>query len=129
MFGFDDAAALNYRIRAPATFKAMQNFVMALDHCARNMGRRSFLGRDKTPEALASLALQMGRTIVAMKQDGLLSWFAEPQEIHGELQRELIQFFEVCPTWRAAAAFSLGFFNDQTSLAIIEAHSKTMPLG
>ncbi|NKA35762.1 hypothetical protein GO300_03827 [Ralstonia solanacearum] len=126
MFGINGVAAQAFWDSKPETFKAMQHLVMALDDCAKYVGKRTFLGQDKTQEYLAKLALQMSRTIVAMRADGLLTPFAEPQSIHQDLQDQLAQFFEVCPTWVRAMAFSVAFFNESMSLEIIKVQVRTV---
>lgn len=126
MFGINDGAARAFHQRSPATFEAMQHLVMALDDCAKNLGRKTLFGRDKSQEYLAKLALQMGRTIVAMRADRLLDSFTEPQAIHELLQTQLNSFFEAFPTWLNAKAFAQAFFTDRMSLSIIEAHVRTV---
>jgi len=126
MFGINGSEAREMALRTPETFKAMQNFVMALDDCAKNLGRKTLFGRNKDQEYLAKLALEMGRTIVAMRVDRLVEPFTEPQAIHELLQVQLGTFFEAFPTWLNAKAFAEAFFTERMSLSIIESHARTV---
>ncbi|WP_197338762.1 hypothetical protein [Ralstonia solanacearum] len=121
MFGINNKVAQAFWERKPHTFTALQHLVMAMDDCAKHVGQRTLFGRDKTQEYLTKLALQLSRTIDAMRTDGLLTPFAEPQAIHEDIQSQLSEFFEAFPTWARAMAFSLAFFNEPMSMEIIKA--------
>ncbi|MFC0127960.1 hypothetical protein [Ralstonia solanacearum] len=120
MLGINGEAAQDFYSRAPQTFRAMQHLVMALDDCAKNVGKKTWFGRDKTQDALVALGLNMARTITAMRADGVLFASSPASDVHSALRNQVFQFFEVAPTWTRAASFAAAFFADKSSMDIVE---------
>lgn len=128
MFGINGAAAQSYYSQTPSTFKAMQHLVMAMDDFSRS-GKKSWFGRDKTMQAMEKVALNIGRTITAMRSDCVIAPQASAAEIHRKLQERLREFFEAFPTWVGAQTAAMVLFADDVSMKIIQTHIDMFPRG
>lgn len=120
MFNINEVAAQSYFAAKPNTFKAMQYFVMALDDCAKNVGKKSFFGKDKGEKALESLGVNTLRTLRAMQADGVVSQAASWKDLHTSLREELFAFTEGFPTWVNAMAYGIVFFGGPMSAEMIK---------
>jgi hypothetical protein len=110
MFGINSASAQSFYSQTPATFKAMQQLVIAVDDFSRSM------------QLLEKIAVHIGRTITAMRSDGVIAPDSSVADIHVELQERFCRFFEAFATKAGTQAAATVIFNDEVSRGIVETH-------
>ena len=103
-------AANMHRVN-PHTFVAMQHLVMSMDDCAKNIGKKSWFGKDKGVDSYMNFKQQITRSIAAMTLDGLVSETMNDKEVSIALFEQLTRFSEAFPQWTTAYAFWLEFAN------------------
>jgi hypothetical protein len=129
MFGINGAAAQGFCDRAPNTFKAMQHLVMAMDDVAKHAGKKTWFGRDKTERVTTALTQNIGRTISAMRSDGIVAEAESAEDVRRQLQEQVTKFFEAFPTWVNAQIFATIFFSQDSSLEIVKDHVRAVSRG
>ncbi|WP_233849545.1 hypothetical protein [Paraburkholderia sp. HD33-4] len=103
MYGINDVSVQSFYSQTPETFKALQRLVTVLD---------DFYG---PRQLLVKLADQIGRTIAAMRSDGVITPQSSAVDIHGKLQERFTRFFEAFVTRAGAHAAAAVIFNDKVS--------------
>jgi len=103
--------------RAPNTFKAFQHMQMAFDDGAKYIGKgkKTIFGRDKGRIAFEKIRTNLGRSIVAMRTDGIIGASATTIEVRENMLRELQTFCQMTPDWERASMFIALFFGDDDS--------------
>ena len=129
MFGFNDSVAQGMYSTAPQSFKALQNLVMAMDDFQKKAGKKTLFGKDKSQELLVMVTVNIGRTITAMRADGIISPKSSAEEVHRLAKAQLDRFFEAFPMWTMAMVFSEIFFSDQMSIDVVKTHVEMYPDG
>jgi hypothetical protein len=110
MFAINGASAQSLYSQSPETFKALQHLVTILDDLYGTM------------PLLDKLADHIGRTIAAMRSDGVITPNSSVADIHVELQERFTRFFEAFATRAGAHAAAAVIFNDEISRGIVETH-------
>lgn len=110
MFAINGASAQSVYSQTPETFKALQHLVTILDDLYGTM------------PLLDKLADHIGRTIAAMRSDGVITPHSSVADIHVELQERFTRFFEAFATRAGAHAAASVIFNDEISRGIVETH-------
>jgi hypothetical protein len=113
MFGIKGVSARSFYSQTPETFKAMQHLVTVMDDFSKPM------------QLLEKLADHIGRTIAAMRSDGVITPHSSAADIHVELQERFTRFFEAFPTRVGAQAAAAIIFNDEVSRGIVETYVDT----
>jgi hypothetical protein len=110
MYGINDGSVQSFYSQTPETFKALQRLVTVLD---------DFYGPTQLLEKLAD---HIGRTITAMRSDGVITPHSSTADIHGRLQERFTRFFEAFATRVGAHAAAAVIFDDAASRSIVETH-------
>jgi hypothetical protein len=110
MSGIKNMSALSFYSKTPETFKAMQHLVTVMDDFPGPM------------PLLEKLADHIGRTIAAMRTDGVITPHSSAADVHVELQERYTRFFEAFATRVGAQAAAAVIFNDEVSRGIVETH-------
>jgi len=106
-----------FHSRAPNTFKAFQHLQMAFDDGAKHIGRgnKTLFGRDKGRVAFEKIRTNLGRSIIALRADGLLVPRATTAQVREVLRTELQAFCQMTPAWDRASTFIALFFDGEDS--------------
>ncbi|AUT69221.1 hypothetical protein [Paraburkholderia hospita] len=110
MFGVKGVSVQSFYSQTPETFKAMQHLVAVMDDLSRPM------------QLLENLADHIGRTIAAMRSDGIITPQSSAADIHFVLQERFTRFFEAFATRAGAQAAAAVIFNDEVSKGIVETY-------
>ena len=108
MFVIKCASAQSFYSQTPETFKAMQHLIAVVDDISRPM------------QLLEKLKDHIGRTIAAMRSDGVITAQSSAADIHVELQERFTRFFEAFATRAGAQAAAAVIFDDEVSKGIVE---------
>lgn len=105
------------QLRTPHTHRAMTDLVLAFEYAAKNMGKRTWYGADKSPEAYHKLGAGMRDTVIAMLADSLISVDTPTDAVFERMKSALSQFKEAYPNWPLAYSFAYRFFLLEPELA------------
>lgn len=94
----------------PRTFRFLQDLVLAMEECAKNIGKKSFFGKDKGLIAVEKFEKALTSTLLAMVADGIISKNDSPSEIRLHLLNMIKLFASVFPNWQLAYVFAYTFF-------------------
>jgi hypothetical protein len=87
-----------WQISKPKTFRALQDTYVAAKKAINSKGKKGFFGGDKEADARAQVLQCVGKTMVAMTQDGLISRPNDPTA-KLRLELEIGQFSITFPNW------------------------------
>jgi hypothetical protein len=110
-------------IMYPHMFAALQKLVMAMESVAKNVGKKTFFGKDKGAEAYIKFVDCLRQTVVASILDGKSSESSSNEHVIGVITMVLGKFELAYPNWPLAYEFSAHFFSDgnrQNSLALLQ---------
>ena len=110
---------------SPFTHKAFGNLVMAFEFGAKNHGKKTWYGSDKTPKVYLKIGPCLRESIVAMLNDGLIKADTPDEDIFKKLRWFLLEFQVAYPNWPEAYDFADAFFNVEPELTgIVIKHVK-----
>lgn len=105
--------------KAPHTHKALGKLVMAFEFGAKHYGKKTWLGRDKTPKVYLQIGPNLRDSIVAMLNDGLVKRETPDEEILKKLRWHIEEFKVAYPNWPGAYGFADFFFESDMDLAVV----------
>lgn len=112
---WDQVSALE--TRAPQTFGALQELVMAMAAYQKNRDRKTIFGRDKEPRAFKQFETALRETLTSMQMENLVTKNADAKEYRQGILEMLELFAQVFPRWRPAYEFADEFFVENAPIA------------
>lgn len=105
------------QLRTPHTHRAMTDLVLAFEYAAKNMGKHTWYGANKSPKAYRKLGAGMRDTVIAMLADSLISFDTPTDAVFEKLESVLNQFKQAYPNWPLAYSYAFRFFLLEPELA------------
>lgn len=90
---------------APLSYAALQVMIMAMDDYVKNIGKKSFFGRDKGQDAQVKYLEYFMRLMLAMNKDGHTTPDSEPQQVLEKMTALVKLFRQAFPNWPDAYQF------------------------
>ena len=106
------------RLTTPHTYTAMQHLVVALADTAKNLGKKTWFGRDKGVESYQKLESKLCNLITAMTLDKVVSASDSSEQILDATGKRLEMFSVAHPNWSDAYQFATYFFGVERESAI-----------
>lgn len=102
----------------PHSWNALQHMVMAMADVSKNVGKKSFFGRDKGQEAYSKFLLTLKKLMQCMQLDGLCGGATPSSDMPEKIIYLLAQFSAVYPSWGDAYMFGTHFFTTDHGNAV-----------
>lgn len=111
----------NLQLITPHTYNAVTKLVVAMAKVVKNIGKKTFFGKDKEQEAYLNFYNILKLTINAMVLDGIIKESGTDENVYQALDEYLKKFSMAHPNWPDAYGFASMYFGDnkQDSLAVI----------
>lgn len=111
----------NLQLQTPHTYNALTKLVVAMAKVVKNIGKKTFFGKDKEQEAYFKFYDALKLTLNAMILDGIFRESATDEDVYQALDKYLNKFSMAHPNWPDAYGFASMIFgeNKQDSLAVI----------
>lgn len=95
----------------PHTFAGMQKLVMAMADVERDVGKKTWFGRDKGAIAYDKFLSSLKQTIIGLTLDGQITEASDSDEVVLALEGALSKFAMAFPNWLDAYGFANTFFS------------------
>jgi len=99
----------------PHTYNAMTKMVMAMAKTSKNMGKKTFFGKDKGQESYDAFLKSLAVTVQCLILDEEANESTSTEEIYDLIGKMLEKFSLAHPNWQDAYSFAQWFFGDKAN--------------
>ena len=118
----------NLSIMTPHTYVALQKLVVAMAAVKKNVGKKTFFGKDKGQESYSKFLEKLKITFQAMVLDNVISESSSTDEVIKSLEKKMNDFSMAHPNWQDAYEFANHFFSgDMKDAKAIVNRLRSMP--